>query len=114
VGFFRSTEEKAASRVRKEEDRYLRSPIGRADTAHARGDSIFQLALTVDVDSAATLSQIEAIGWRLENAGYAYEVDVSSNSNNADQVSSVFTSGKLTGVYILRRVLVGHAGNTNR
>lgn len=99
-----SVERKAAAHRKKEEDRYLRSPIGRATAARERGDSLFQLAFTVDGDSAETLWKIEAVGWRLENAGYAYEIDVNSTSNGADQVSTVFTSGKLTGVYLFRRV----------
>lgn len=104
MGLFKSAEEKAFAREKKEEERYRRSPIGLATAALERGDSLFQLVLTVDGDSAVTLSKIEAVGWRLDNAGYTYEVDVSSISNGADQVSGVFTSGKLTGVYLMRRV----------
>ncbi|NIJ05511.1 hypothetical protein [Frigoribacterium faeni] len=114
MGFFRSAEGKAAAErqkaqgkadaaERKAKDRYLRSPLGKATSAHARGDSLLEVVLRVEDDGGRTLSDIEAIGWQLERADYAYDVSVNSTSNSNDQVSSVYSQGTLTGVYLFRR-----------
>jgi len=96
-------EARVAAKKRQEVERYEKSPEGRAVRAFERGDHLFQVVLTVDDDSARALSEIEKVGWRLDNAGYAYPVDVSTSSNDRDQVSSVYVSGSLTGVYLFRR-----------
>lgn len=114
MGLFKSAEEKAAAEKqkaqakadaaeRKAQDRYLRSPVGKATSVHARGDSLLEVALTVEDDGGRTLSDIEAIGWQLERAGYAYDVSVNSMGNNNDQLSSVYSQSTLTGVYLFRR-----------
>ncbi|AMM22589.1 hypothetical protein AX769_20805 (plasmid) [Frondihabitans sp. PAMC 28766] len=114
MGLFKSAEEKAASEKqkakakaeaaeRKAQDRYLRSPIGKATSARERGDSLLEVVLKVEDDGGRTLSDIEAVGWQLDRAGYAYDVSVSSLGNSDDQVSSVYSQSILTGVYLFRR-----------
>lgn len=103
MGLFKSAEEKAAARVQRAQERFTRSPVGRATTAHERGDALFQISLQVDETSAQTLSQIEAIGWHLEHAGYAFIVSSASTSNADGVLADLHMGGELTGVYVFRR-----------
>lgn len=114
MGLFRSAEEKAAAEKqkaqakadaaeRKAQDRYLRTPVGKATSAHARGDRLLEVVLKVEDDGGRTLSDIEAIGWQLERVGYAYDLSVNSTGNSNDQVSSVYSQSTLFGVYLFRR-----------
>lgn len=99
----RKLEAKAAAEAQKEHDRFLRSPIGMATQAHVRGDSLLQIAFPVDIDGGRILSEVEAIGWRLDQAGYAYELRLSSSSNLDEKLSSIESDGDITGVYLFRR-----------
>ena len=103
VGLFKSAEEKSAVQARRAEKKFARSPVGQATAAHERGDALFQIALPVDESSALILSQIEAIGWHLENAGYTSEVSGFSTTNMNGVLDSVSITGQLTGVYLFRR-----------
>jgi hypothetical protein len=100
----RKAEARATATARKEQERFLRSPIGMAAQAHARGDNLFQIAFAVENDGGKVLSDIEAIGWQLDNASYVFELSLNSMSNVNDQVSGVSSTGEIKGVYLFRRV----------
>ena len=89
MGFFKSEAEKAAAAVERERRAFAASPVGQATLAHDRGDGLLQIEMSVDDAGAQTLSQVEAVGWRLEHAGYAFKV--------------YDDSGTLVGVYLFRR-----------
>lgn len=108
MGLFKSAEEKAAAQAQRAQERFTRSPVGRATTAQERGDALFQISLPVDETSAQTLSQIEAIGWHLEHAGYAFIVSSASTSNADGVLDYLHMGGELTGVYLFRRPPVPH------
>jgi len=103
MALFKSEEEKAAARERREQKKFARSPVGHATAAHERGDALFQVVLPVDESSALILSQIEAIGWHLENAGYAYIVSGTSTTNMNGALADLYIGGELAGVYLFRR-----------
>ncbi len=103
MALFKSEEEKAAARVQRAQKNFARSPVGRATAAHERGDALFQTALSVDESSALILSQIEAIGWRLDHAGYAFIVSGNSSTNGDGELADIYMDGQLTGVYLFRR-----------
>lgn len=76
--------------------------MGQATAAHERRDALFQIALPVDESRAQILSQIEAIGWHLEHAGYTTIVSGYSSTNSDGALDSVSMAGQLTGVYLFR------------
>jgi len=88
----RRAQKRAAARERRAQERFERSPVGQATVANERGDALFQVAVPVDEDSSKVLSDIEAIGWKLDHVGYAFEV-----SGDSDDIG-----GELTGVYLFR------------
>jgi|EndMetStandDraft_4_1072995.scaffolds.fasta_scaffold1247862_1 hypothetical protein len=98
----RRAREKAAEQARRAREEAARSPVGRATTARDRGNALFHIALPVDDTTARTLSQIEAIGWRLEHAGYAFKVSSTSYPNADGALASLTVGGELTGVYLFR------------
>lgn len=99
---FKSPEEKAAIAEKRAADAVARSPVGRAMSARESGDDLIQIARPVCDGSAKTISEIEAIGWRLEHVGYAYSISrASSSSWNGG--GSVDVDGELIGVYLFRR-----------
>ena len=61
MALFKSEEEKAAARERKEQKKFSKSPVGHATAALERGDALFQVVLRVDEDNALIVSQIEAL-----------------------------------------------------
>lgn len=113
---------------------YRASPVGRAEAAFADGAGFFQVDMPITEVSrkvlkqsytiagtdeyktgygvgrrqhagqADTLSAIEAVGWRLEHAGYAY---VMTGQISRDKLMSsgqeVGVMGTLTGIYLFRR-----------
>lgn len=104
MGLFKSAEEKAAAqarraqkkaaaRERRAQEEFARAPVGQATAAHERDDALLQIAVPVDEGSSQILGQIEAIGWKLEHAGYAFIV-----SGDSDDIG-----GELTGVYLFGR-----------
>lgn len=114
MGLFKTAEEKeraraqavakkAANAERAAQRRHDESPIGRAELALAAGKALFELSLPVESDDGRTLSDIEAIGWRLQHTGYVHEVSISSLSNTQNQLDQVFSSGRVVGVYVFRR-----------
>ena len=100
----RKAEARAAVKARKDQERYLQSPIGRATHAHVRGDDLFQIAFTVENDGGKILSDIEAIGWQLDNTAYVFDLSLNSMSNVDGQLSGVSSTGEIKGVYLFRRV----------
>lgn len=114
MGLFKTAEEKERARAqavakkatdgeRATQRRHDESPIGRAEHALAAGKALFELSLPVESDDGRTLSDIEAIGWRLQHTGYVHEVSISSLSNMQNQLDQVFSSGRVVGVYVFRR-----------
>ncbi len=102
MGLFKSPEEKFVERERRAQEEFARSPVGQAIAAHERGDALLQVAVPMDEGSAPILSQIEAIGWHLEYAGYAFVVSGGSITNFDGVLQSVSMDGDLTGVYLFR------------
>lgn len=49
------------------------SPVGKAESAYERGDSLFQIELDASASTGRTLAEIEKVGWRLEKLGSASE-----------------------------------------
>lgn len=102
---------------------YLASPLGRAHTAYDRGDGFFQFqlatarlagapsgfgssqnAIEFTDDRAQELTGIEAVGWRLDNVGYAF-VHTGSTSTNR-MISSgegTVNEGFVIATYLFRR-----------
>jgi len=120
--------EKAAQDQRRRDDEaerqrqaFLASPVGAATAARDAGEQFFELQLDVrsqrgqasfggvtstgSVTSSATvLTEIEALGWRLEHASYFFAVTGQSSTER------VFLSGENTavtgvtvGAYLFRR-----------
>lgn len=114
MGLCKSTEEKNADRAlaaarkaeakeRAERAKYRASPVGRAESARNRGDQLLQVSMEIDDDGGQLLSSIEAMGWRLEHAGYSHQLEIMSMNNMTDQLSSLSSSTKLMGVYVFRK-----------
>jgi hypothetical protein len=49
------------------------TPVGRAESAHERGDSIFQIELDNEAGTSRTISAIEKVGFRLEQVASSAE-----------------------------------------
>lgn len=123
-------EAKAANeeRIRKlEEKRAANTPVGRAKTAYANGDTFYQVEMEVSTlagshsafgssensvqhagSTAEILGQIEAIGWSLEHIGYVF-VETGSTSTNRVLASGqgVVTKGHVAGIYLFIREVGG-------
>ena len=85
-----------------------KSPVGRAQAAHARGDMFFEVQMDVQPDGGTqndVLGQIEAVGWRLEHAGYTFVQTGTTGTGDMSFSRSFHTSGKVIGVCLLRRVV---------
>lgn len=97
---------KAAAREatdrRREEQRFRRSPAGRARAALERGDGAFVIELVVDDDAGRELTTIEALGWRLDHVSFVPQTTVTSTSNDVQQLSSIDGYGRVLGVYLFR------------
>lgn len=98
----RSSAEKAERSSQKEQEAYLKTPVGQAETALQNGQTFFQFTAPVSkvsgkatdaglallalgapsfpsastttrrFDSTDVLGQIEELGWRLEHVGYVF------------------------------------------
>ena len=113
MGLFKSQEERQHARAQSEErraearardaaKRHAETPLGRAQSAAARGDSLLQLSIPAGPNSGQVLSSIEAAGWHLEHVGFTQELDVSSMSNLQDQVQSISSASRQIGTYVFR------------
>ncbi|WP_348788838.1 hypothetical protein [Leifsonia sp. NPDC080035] len=98
----RSDEEREAARRAKQERTFRASPLGRATAAFADGDGFFQLRLNADDVRDDLLARVEAVGWRLEHAGWVF-VPTGSSSTDFGGGVSTSTDGELTGIYLFRR-----------
>jgi hypothetical protein len=118
-------EQRRADQAARERAAYLASPVGAATAAREAGEEFFEVQLEVRTQqgqvsfgqaesshtvtsSASVLSQVEAVGWRLEHVGYYYAVTGQSSTER------VFLSGENTvvtgvtvGVYLFRRAATG-------
>jgi len=128
---FKSAEERAAARREREaeeareqeqrkRDAFLETPVGAATAAKEAGQPFFEVQLEVGShtgsagfgsatgrrtmsSSAATLGEIEKLGWRLEHAGYYFMITGETSTGRAF-VSGEETavSGVTVGVYLFR------------
>lgn len=119
-----SEQDRQAREEQAARDAYLASPLGQAETAHKKGQMFFQFTAAVSqveghatnwdksrgsrtrhFDAADTLGRIEALGWRLEHAGYVF---VGTGEVSRGKVTSsgavTSTSGYVQGIYLFRRV----------
>ena len=128
-------DEKTAKERAVAEDAFVRSPVGRATAARARGAGFFHVELEMSEvgrsnldllvgNSGASsvertraghgdvLAQIEDVGWLLEHVGYVY---VETGQVTRDKLLSsgqqVATLGKTVGHFLFRRVEPGLAMN---
>ena len=114
-------EQRRLAAAERERAAYLASPVGAATAAREAGEEFFELQLEVRTQqgqvsfgqadsshtvksSASVLAQVEAVGWRLEHAGYYFAVTGQSSTER------VFLSGENTavtgvtvGAYLFRR-----------
>lgn len=117
----RAAQEQAAAAERQRQA-YLASPVGRAETAHQRGDAFFQLELDISELSGPAssfgssdnqlrsaggppdlLGQIEQIGWRLEHVGYVFiETGSTSTERMFATGEGTVTRGVVRGIYLFR------------
>jgi hypothetical protein len=109
----------AAEEKRRAE--HAASPVGRAEAAKERGDAFIQIEIAgVEVDGASSfgssnstmkriegttkvLGEIEAVGWRLEHAGWVF---VETGATTSDRIMSTgqgtATKGQIVGIYLFR------------
>lgn len=123
----REEQARAAARQRKHEA-FLASPVGQATVAKRNGDRFFEIQLEVGghdgsagfgsaegqrtaASSAATLGEIEELGWHLEHVGYYFMVTGESSTKHV-LVSGDETAvrGITIGVYLFRSTAVRPAG----
>jgi hypothetical protein len=115
----RAEQEKAAAEQRQREA-FLATPIGAATAAKEAGQPFFEIQLEVGghtgsagfgsadgrrttASSAATLGEIEQLGWHLEHASYYFMITGETSTNRAfvsGQATAV--SGITVGVYLFR------------
>jgi hypothetical protein len=127
----RAAEARAEQAKLAEEERkrkaFLASPVGAATAAKEAGQQFFEVQLEVGKhkgsasfgsiearrttsSSAATLGEIEAVGWRLEHAGYYFMI-TGETSTKKVLVSGEETAinGVTIGVYLFRNTSPGLA-----
>lgn len=103
---------------------WLASPMGQATAAKQAGQRFFELQMSVGIhereamwgsrdytsddrviSSAGVLSEIEGLGWRLEHAGYVFQMTGQSSTErffvSGEQTS---VSGVTVGIYLFRNV----------
>ena len=126
-------EAEAAQRAKDAEERrkraaFLATPVGAATAAKEAGHRFLEIQLKVGghegtagfgsttsshstQSSAATLEEIERLGWRLEHASYFFMItrEVSTDRFMATGESTAI-SGVTMGVYLFRNANVAEAG----
>lgn len=121
----RAEQARAAEEQRKREA-YLATPVGAATAAKEMGEPFFEIQLEVarrtgsagfgGIDgrhvtssSAATLGEIERLGWRLEHVGYYFMI---TGETSTDRVflsgEATAVSGLTVGVYLFRNTAPPH------
>ena len=115
-------EQAAMAEEQRQRDAFLATPIGAATAAKEAGQPFFEIQLEVGghtgsagfgsaegrrstSSSAATLGEIEKLGWRLEHAGYYFMI---TGEKSTDRVfvsgEATVVSGVTVGVYLFRNV----------
>ena len=115
--------QEAAEAKQHEKDlaEFADSPIGKAFSARAAGDPLFQVELDVqtlsgrsafgssgnrtkrNTGTAAVLGCVEEVGWRLDHAGWVFvETGATSTNRIGGTGQGTTTRGKLVGVYLFR------------
>lgn len=89
-------------RSRFAEMQHARTPIGRAEAAHDRGDSRFLIELPVDEMTMRTVEKIEAVGWQFVSVDYVRS-ETTTTTNELDGSSEVHRTGTTNGVYLFGR-----------
>ena len=98
-----------------------KTPVDQALAAKQAGARLFQVALSLektsanvvsmvgaftrkeDTDHSSVLNSIEAIGWKLENAGYVFRATGSeSRSKFLSSGQQEAVSGEIIGIYIFQ------------
>ncbi len=113
-------EQAKAAEEQRQRDAFLATPIGAATAAKEAGQTFFEIQLEVGghtgsagfgsaqgrrtvSSSAATLGEIEDLGWRLEHAGYYFMI---TGETSTDRVfvsgDATAVSGITVGVYLFR------------
>lgn len=122
-------EQARAAQQQRQRDAFLATPVGAATAAREAGQPFFEVQLEVGTHtgsagfgsadgrrttsgSAATLGEIEKLGWRLEHAGYYFMM---TGETSTDRVfatgQATAISGVTVGVYLFRNAaLAGPAG----
>jgi len=113
-------EQAKAAEEKRQRDAFLASPVGAATAAKEAGQQFFEIQLQVGghvgsagfgsadgrrttSSSAATLGEIEKLGWCLEHASYFYMITSETSSDRVfvtGQATAV--SGVTMGVYLFR------------
>jgi hypothetical protein len=115
-----AAEQAKAAEEQRRRDAFLATPAGAATAAKQAGQPFFEIQLEVGrhdgsagfgsadgrrttASSAATLGEIEQLGWHLEHAGYYFMITAETSTNRAF-VSGEATavSGITVGVYLFR------------
>ena len=115
-----AAEQAEAAKKQRQRDAFLATPAGAATAAREAGQPFFEIQLEVGrhagsagfgsaegrrttASSAATLGEIEELGWHLEHAGYYFMITGETSTNRAF-VSGEATavSGITVGVYLFR------------
>jgi hypothetical protein len=113
----------AAKAAAQQRAAFLASPVGQATTAYEQNQGFFEIQLIVGSSQrdntlwgdpaqsqlkvhthAGTLAAIEAIGWRLEHAGYIFMI---TGESSRDRILAsgerTAVSGQTVGIYLFRR-----------
>jgi hypothetical protein len=116
-------EERQAKAQEEARDRYLASPVGKAEAAYQGGQTFFQLIMNISqiegkssdwnysqstltrrFNATDTLGQIEEMGWHLEHVGYVFvETGEVARSKALSSGSVTRTQGYVEGIYLFRR-----------
>jgi hypothetical protein len=117
-----AAEQAKTAEEQRQRDAFLATPAGAATAAKEAGQPFFEIQLEVGrhagsagfgtadgrrttASSAATLGEIEKLGWHLEHAGYYFMITGETSTNRAF-VSGEATavSGITVGVYLFRNI----------
>ena len=113
-------EQAGAQEEQRQRDVFLASPVGAATAAKEAGEPFFEIQLELGghvgsasfgsaaghrmtSSSAATLGEIERLGWRLEHAGYYFMVTGETSTSRVFVTGdATAVSGVTVGVYLFR------------
>jgi hypothetical protein len=113
-------EQASAAEDQRKRQAFLATPVGAATAAKEAGQAFFEIQLEVGAhagsagfgtadgrrttsSSAATLGEIEKLGWRLEHAGYYFMITgETSTARVFVSGDATAVSGRAVGVYLFR------------